>query len=61
MIPNHEATHWIDAGALGVTLGALLGYLPTVAAILSVVWMALRVYSAYLDIKEQRRRMKDDE
>lgn len=37
-------THIVDASALGVTLGAVIGYLPSATAILSFVWVCLRIW-----------------
>jgi hypothetical protein len=33
-----------DAGALGTGLLALVGYLPEISALLTILWMAIRIY-----------------
>ena len=47
-------THWLDqhqelkqiadAGSIGITLGTIVGVLPTLSALLAVVWMLIRIY-----------------
>lgn len=36
--------HWVDLASLGTVLATLIGWLPHVAALLSVVWTAIRIY-----------------
>lgn len=36
--------HAGDAGALAITAGALVDYLPAVAAALSILWTVIRIY-----------------
>ena len=33
-----------DAGAAGISLGAIMGLLPHITAVLSLVWVAIRLY-----------------
>ena len=44
---NHPATLLIKAGvdvsAFGVAIGSLLGYLPPIAAVLSIVWTTFQI------------------
>lgn len=40
----NTAKNGADAGSVGVMLAAFMGYLPDVAALLTVVWLAIRVY-----------------
>jgi TctA family transporter len=40
---NEHTKHVLDAGAIGTTLGALLGWLPHIAAALSIVWTLIRI------------------
>lgn len=44
----------LDYGAIGVTITSLLGWIPHVAAILSVVWLVFRIKTQILEkrIKE---------
>lgn len=41
---NEPSTHVMDATAIGLALAALAGYMPSIAATLSVIWMAIRIY-----------------
>lgn len=41
---SHPITHTIDAGMIAIAAASLLGWLPVVASVLSIVWMALRIY-----------------
>lgn len=36
--------HWLDAFSLTAMLGSLISVLPSVSAVLTVLWMAIRVY-----------------
>ncbi|MDH5612201.1 MAG: hypothetical protein OEY66_07075 [Gammaproteobacteria bacterium] len=36
--------HTMDAGAFTITVGALAEILPAFAALLSIVWMMIRIY-----------------
>lgn len=36
-----------DVGAGTITVGALLGWLPAAAAVLSIVWTCIRIYEWY--------------
>lgn len=49
--------HTLDAGAVGVMIATIFGYLPNIAALLTVVWMALRVYEAYLNVLSLRKEL----
>jgi hypothetical protein len=33
-----------DASAIGIALGSLVGWLPAIAALLSIVWTLLRIW-----------------
>lgn len=35
-----------DAGAVGVTLAAIAGWLPSISALLSIIWLALRIWES---------------
>lgn len=39
-----SAKHLIDIASISTTLAALAGWLPAIAAILSIVWSAIRIY-----------------
>ncbi|OCC25668.1 hypothetical protein MB02_01145 [Croceicoccus estronivorus] len=38
------AKHTIDALSIGTMLGAIVQWLPSIAALLTVVWTAIRIY-----------------
>lgn len=45
MTNTHEQIKIIgDAGALGVTITTVLGWLPHIAAIASIIWTVIRIY-----------------
>lgn len=49
MLGEHHALpegpkHVIDALAVGATVGALIDWLPALAALLSVIWTLIRIY-----------------
>ena len=48
-----------DIGAGSVSLAAILGWVPHIAAVASLIWVILRIYSEYLDIRFKRKRDKD--
>lgn len=42
---DHEQTkHLIDATSLAAVVGTLAGWLPAIAALLSIVWTVIRIY-----------------
>lgn len=47
-----------DAASIGVLLGTFLQALPHVAAILTVIWCAYRVYDMRLAIRERKLRIE---
>lgn len=42
MIPA-DNSHLVDAGAVGIGIATFFGWLPNIAALLTVVWMLIRV------------------
>lgn len=36
----------VDAGAVGVTVAAVAGWLPAISAALSIVWLLLRIWES---------------
>lgn len=44
MIQDPTATHVADASALGIALGALVGWLPAATALLSFVYILIRLW-----------------
>jgi hypothetical protein len=47
-ILNHETSetlkHVADVGSIGTVLATLAGWLPEISALLSAVWVAIRIY-----------------
>lgn len=42
---EHDQTkHVVDLVSISATLGALIGWLPSVAAFLTIIWTAIRIY-----------------
>ena len=45
MNQHHEAAkHLLDAVSIGVVVGAVVQFLPAIAAGLSIVWTGIRIY-----------------
>lgn len=45
MLDHHQsAKHIIDGTAAAAALGGLTGYVPSVAAILAIIWYLLQIY-----------------
>lgn len=44
-----------DWSALGITAGALMDILPAISAILSIVWISLRLYMTVKEMRDGRR------
>ena len=42
--PQVEGAHYVDAGAVTVAIAALFGWLPNIAAMLTVIWMVIRIW-----------------
>lgn len=40
-----------DWSALGITLGTIADILPSVAALLSIIWMSIRIYVALKELR----------
>ncbi len=51
--------HVGDGGAVATAAAAFMSYLPNVAALLSVVWLGLRIYETVLNLRD-RRKEKDE-
>lgn len=48
----------LDYGAIGVTVSTLLGWLPHVAAILSIVWLVYRIKTQILETRIKELELK---
>ena len=40
---SDHATPYINIGAIGAAIGTFLGYLPSVAALFSIVWLGMQI------------------
>ena len=49
-----------DGAAAGISVAAILGWLPYLTAIGSLIWLCLRIYNEVLEIKIKKRRIKED-
>ena len=52
--------HGGDGGAVVVAVGTFMSYLPNVAALLSVVWLSLRIYETVLNLRDRKKAAKDE-
>lgn len=41
---TEHTKHWIDAASILTAVGTILNWMPQIAALLSVVWMCIRLY-----------------
>lgn len=41
---DEHTKNWIDWGALGVTATTIAGWLPSLAALASLIWTCIRIY-----------------
>ena len=41
---NEDVKHFVDAASIGTTLLALLEIIPHVTAVLSLIWVCIRLY-----------------
>lgn len=48
---SDTAKHWFDGLSLGAIAGTLLGWLPHIAAVLSIVWFVLRIKNERMEAK----------
>lgn len=51
----------MDWTAFSVWIAAFVGWLPHIAAVLSIIWVALRIYLTVLEIREKQRSLADDD
>ena len=41
---TEQVKHVIDVAAVGTTLSAIIGWLPAIAALISIIWGLIRIY-----------------
>jgi uncharacterized membrane protein YciS (DUF1049 family) len=52
---SDTAKHWLDGISIGAIAGTFLGWLPHIAAALSVVWFIYRIRNERLEEKIKRQ------
>ena len=52
--------HMIDGASILTVIGTLVEFLPAVSAVLSIVWVAIRIYETDT-VKKLLKRKKDDD
>jgi hypothetical protein len=58
---DHEALkHILDGASLLTVIGTLVEFLPAVSAMLSIVWLAIRIYETETMRKLLNRKKADD-
>lgn len=54
MDSEHPIMHVADVGAVGIVAGVLLQWLPAISALLSIVWLSLRIVESRIAQKAFR-------
>ena len=57
---NDTAKQVGDAISIGALLGVIVRVLPTLASILTVIWIGLRIYESVLNIRKAKRALDKD-
>jgi len=52
---NQDDIRIFDLSALGITIGTVAEILPSIAALLSIVWMSIRIWQTIKEIRDKRR------
>jgi len=47
-----------DLSALGITIGTVAEILPSIAALLSIVWMSIRIWQTIKELRDGRSKDK---
>lgn len=53
--------HFLDVTSIGVAVAAFVKVLPEVTVVLSFVWICLRTYSAWLEVRLKQKQLNDSE
>lgn len=56
---RNELTPIGDLTSITIVISTVAGWLPAIASLLSIVWLALRCYEAWLNIQEIKRKGQD--
>ena len=43
---TEDAKHVLDAGSVITVIGTLAGWLPAISALLTIVWLGIRIYES---------------
>jgi hypothetical protein len=58
---SEQARYWLDASAIGAVVASLFGWLPEIAALLSVIWFGMRLYETHLAIRLKKHELRGKE
>lgn len=61
VLTHHEAVkHVVDVASISTVIASLVGWLPSVAALLSIVWSVIRIYESQT-IQSWLRKKRNDQ
>lgn len=52
---NQDDIRIFDLSALGITIGTVAEILPSIAALLSIIWMSIRIWQTIKEMRDKRR------
>ena len=58
-IIDEPIKNWIDLGVLGIVIATFIELLPAVSGLVSLVWLGMRMYETWLNIKMRKQELKD--
>jgi glycerol-3-phosphate acyltransferase PlsY len=50
-----HAKQMVDGAAVALTVGVVVGWVPVVVGVATLVWTVLRIYREYLEIKKLKK------
>lgn len=63
MTPQHHALDhikaFLDVTSIGVAIAAVLKALPEVTVVLSFIWVCMRMYNSWLEIRVNRKQLDE--
>ena len=57
---SETVKHWLDFISVGALIAVIVDILPTVTALLVLIWTALRIYECFLAIRLKRKELRRD-
>lgn len=54
-----DVKHIIDVASVSTLVATFLGWLPHIAALLTVIWGVIRIYGAILEVKIKRQQLRE--